>query len=71
MGKKPASMSEQIRDAVDASSMSRYRICKLTGISESNMSHFMSGGWLGQDNINALAKLLGMNITTRKPRKGA
>ena len=63
-------MSDQIRQAIDASDMSRYRICQLTDISESNMSRFMSGRWLGQENINALAELLGLSVKTekRKPK---
>ena len=70
MGKRRTSMSDQIRQAIDANDMSRYRICQLTDIAESNMSRFMAGGWLGQENINALAELLDLNITTGKPRKG-
>ena len=66
MGKRRTSMSDQIRQAIDASDKSRYRICQLTDIAESNMSRFMAGGWLGQDNINALAKLLGLSVKTEK-----
>lgn len=69
MGKRRTSMSDQIRQAIDANDMSRYRICQLTDIAESNMSRFMSGGWLGQDNMNALAEVLGMNIVSSKKTK--
>lgn len=71
MGKRRVSFSDQIRQAVDASGMSRYRICKEIGIAESTMSRFMSGGWLGKDNIDALADLLGLRITTGRRRRAS
>lgn len=66
MGKRHAKFSDQIRQAVDASDLSRYRICKLIGISESTMSRFMSGGWLGSENMDALADLLHLDVTNRE-----
>jgi predicted XRE-type DNA-binding protein len=69
MGRRRNTLSDQIRQAVDESGMSRYRICKELDISESNMSRFMSGGWLGQENINALADLLDLDLVQRKGRK--
>lgn len=63
---KRTKLSDQIRSAVDASGMSRYRICKELGIAQSTFSRFMSGGWLGVENMDALADLLGLNITTGK-----
>lgn len=68
MAQKRIKMSDQIRRAVDASGMSRYRISKELGIAESTMSRFMSGGGLSQSNIDALASLLGLNVTTNPPR---
>ena len=68
MVRRKTTFTDQIRDAVDASSMSRYRICKEIGIAESTMSRFMSGDWLGKENIDALAELLGLEVRTkRKP----
>ena len=46
MKPKPRKLSEQIRQAVDASELSRYRISKSLGIAESTMSRFMAGGGL-------------------------
>jgi transcriptional regulator with XRE-family HTH domain len=60
--KKMKKLSEQIRQAVDASGLSRYRICKEIGLAQSTMSRFMAGGWLGKENIDALADLLGLSI---------
>lgn len=69
MATKRMKLSDQIRRAVDASGMSRYRICKTLDIAESTMSRFMSGGWLGVENIDALADLLELDIVTGKRRR--
>ena len=73
MGKKRLGLTDQIRQAVDASGLSRYRICKALGIPESSMSRFMSGRTgLSLENLDALAELLDLNITAskRRTRKG-
>jgi transcriptional regulator with XRE-family HTH domain len=62
MAKKQKLMSDQIRAAVKASGMSRYRIAKEIGIAESGMSRFMSGAGLGMDVLDRLAALLGLRI---------
>jgi transcriptional regulator with XRE-family HTH domain len=65
MGKKREKLSDQIRRAIDASGLSRYRICKETGILQSVMSRFMSGqGGLSTERLDDLADLLGLNIAT-------
>ncbi len=57
------SLSDEIRGAVDASGLTRYRIAKELGIAESTMSRFMSGkGGLSMDYIDRLADLLGLHI---------
>jgi transcriptional regulator with XRE-family HTH domain len=66
-------LSEQIRRAVDACGMSRYRICKELGIAESTLSRFMSGqGGLSMEYLDALADLLDLDIARgkRPPRAG-
>ena len=63
---KRVKLSDQIRQAVDASGLSRYRIAKQTGMAESTMSRFMAGGWLGEGYMNALADLLGLRIVVAK-----
>jgi len=69
MGKQRAKLSDQVRQAVNASGMTRYRICKTLGMGESTMSRFMTGtGGLSMENLDALADLLDMNITVGKPR---
>jgi transcriptional regulator with XRE-family HTH domain len=62
-------LSEQIRRAVRASGLSWYRICKETGIHESAFSRFMAGkvGML-QQNLDAVADVLGLRVTAVNPR---
>ena len=72
MGRQRVKLSDQIRQAVDASGKSRYRIAKELGIAESTVSRFMSSkGGLSLDNLDALADLLDLDIKARKqPPKG-
>jgi transcriptional regulator with XRE-family HTH domain len=59
-------LSDEIREAVNDSGLTRYRIAKELGISESTMSRFMSGkGGLSLENIDRLADLLGLGIVVR------
>jgi transcriptional regulator with XRE-family HTH domain len=68
--KRKRTFSDQIRQAVKASGMSRYRICKEIGIAESLMSRFVAGkGFLGEANLDALAALLKLKVVTEKGRK--
>jgi transcriptional regulator with XRE-family HTH domain len=63
MGKRQAKMSDEIRQAVDDSGLSRYRICKELGIDQGLFSRFMAGtSALSLDNLDKLADLLGLKI---------
>jgi len=68
---KRANLSEQIRQAIKASGMSRYAICKRLDFSESVMSKFMRGqSGLSMETIDRLGDLLGLEIVARtKARK--
>jgi predicted XRE-type DNA-binding protein len=56
-------LSEQIRKAIDASGMSRYRICKEIGMPESNMSVFMGRKvGLSMATLDRLAAYLDLRI---------
>ena len=73
MAKRHVAFSDQIRKAIDASGLSRYRIAKETGISESMMSRFMSGhGGLSMAYLDRVAALIGLTVakerTSRKAR---
>jgi transcriptional regulator with XRE-family HTH domain len=63
---KSKSFTDQIRDAVKASKMSHYRLCKETGIDKASLSKFMSGErpGLSMDALNKLAALLKLRIVS-------
>ena len=68
-GTKP--LTDQLRQAIDESGLTRYRIAKETGISESALSQFYNGHrGLSMGALNALGEYLQLRITLgRKPSK--
>ena len=62
MASKRAEFSDEIRQAVDASGLSRYSICEATGIAESTMSRFMKGKGMSLRNIDSLARFLHLSV---------
>ena len=63
MGKKPTKLGDQIRQAIDDADVSRYAICKATGIDEGSFSRFMAGKvGLTLANLEAVAELLDLRI---------
>lgn len=63
-------LSQQIRDAVTTSGLTRYRIAVLAEVDHGQMSGFMSGKrGLGQDALDRLADVLGLRVVADK-RKG-
>jgi transcriptional regulator with XRE-family HTH domain len=68
MKRKPTKLSDRVRQAVDASGVSRYRICKETGIDKGLMSRFMAGrGTLSMQTLDALGAVLGLDVVARGP----
>ena len=67
--------SEQIRDAIEATGVSRYAIAEQTGISESVLSRFMSGSQsMSLASLDKIADALGLQVvvgvsSVQKPRK--
>lgn len=62
--------SDQIRAAIAASDITRYRICKKIGLPESSMSRFMAGrAGLSLETIDKLAELLGLSVLVRRRRR--
>jgi transcriptional regulator with XRE-family HTH domain len=58
--------SDQIREAVDASELSRYRICQEINLSQAAMSRFMAGrAGLSLEVLDRLAELLGLEVIKR------
>jgi transcriptional regulator with XRE-family HTH domain len=66
MKAKRTKLSDQLRQAIDASGKSRYQVCKETGIGQPTLSRFMHGqGGLSIDSLDRLADCLGLDITAR------
>jgi transcriptional regulator with XRE-family HTH domain len=63
MSKKRIQFSDQIRQAVDSSGLSRYRICKEAGIDQATFSRFMSGKvGLSMPTLDALTDVLKLDV---------
>ncbi|MCA8998861.1 MAG: helix-turn-helix transcriptional regulator [Planctomycetaceae bacterium] len=74
MVKKPTAstkLTDQLRQAIDESGMTRYRISQETGISESTLSKFYLGQrGLSMEALNALGECLQLTIHLgRKPEQ--
>lgn len=72
MAKKRTNLlTDQLRKAIDDSGLTRYRIAKETGISESALAQFYNGHrGLSMKALNALGEFLKLTITLgRKPEK--
>jgi hypothetical protein len=68
MSKQRPLLSDQLREAIKASRMSRYRISQETGIGQSALSLFCARKrGLSLQSIDAVAALLGLELKTRKP----
>ena len=61
-------MSDQIREAIEGSGLSRYRICRDTGIDQAAMSRFMAGTGITTDTIDKLADYLDLEIIQKQKR---
>ena len=58
-----ATLSEQLRRLIEESDLSRYRICKEIGLTESAMSRFMSGErGLSMDVLDRVFALLKLRV---------
>ena len=70
--RQPKTVSDQLRQAVRDSEMSRYQISRLTGIAESILSRFVnSDAGLSLGNFDRLCQALGLRLTSEKPAKQA
>ena len=64
-------LTDQLREAIDASGLSRYAVCKAIGVDQSTISRFMAGkAGLALDTVDKLGELLGLKlVATKKPAK--
>ena len=61
---KALKLSDQVRRAIRASGLSRYRIAKEAGLSESNLAQFYHGRrGLSMDAFDSIGKVLDLRIT--------
>jgi len=64
-------LTDQLRQAIDDSGMTRYRIAQETGISEATLSKFYLGQrGLSMEALNALGEFLGLRIVADREKKG-
>ncbi|HTQ40722.1 MAG TPA: hypothetical protein VMJ32_17000 [Pirellulales bacterium] len=67
MAKKYKLLSEQLRDAILGAEVSRARIARDCGLTESLLSRFLHGrGGLGQESIDTIGKYLGLQMIAGK-----
>lgn len=67
--KQRLSLSDELRQAIERSGLSRYSIWQQTGIDQGSLSKFMDGErGLGMESIDKLADLLGLHIAV-EPRR--
>lgn len=67
--KQRLSLSDELRQAIERSGLSRYSIWQQTGIDQGSLSKFMDGErGLGMESIDKLADLLGLHIAA-EPRR--
>ncbi|MCH7872526.1 MAG: helix-turn-helix domain-containing protein [Planctomycetes bacterium] len=65
MSKRPKleAFQDQLRQAINASELSRYRICKLAGFSQSTMSRFMvRRGSMSLPSVDRLIEVLDLEL---------
>ena len=70
--KQRLSLSDELRQAIERSGVSRYSIWQQTGIDQGSLSKFMDGErGLSIESIDQIAELLGLHICTAdaKPRR--
>ena len=67
---KPRKFSDQLRQAVKGCGLTRYRIAKQIGVSESLLSRFMSGeSGLSFAVLDRLAALIGLGVVVKAQGK--
>lgn len=72
MPRKPAPLSDQLRRAIVGSGVSRYRIAKETGVSQSSLALFVSGArGLSMEALDAVGQYLRLKIVKAPETRAA
>ena len=67
---KPKRFTDQLREAIEKSEVTRYRIAADTEIDQASLSRFMSGTTgLTTDNFDKLCEYLGLRLVADKPAR--
>jgi len=62
--KQPKSLAEQLREAIDGSALTRYQICKRSGVDHAQISRFMAGERdLLLESAGKVAAVLGLKLS--------
>lgn len=70
MSRKPVDIQVQLREVILGSEMSRYRLARLTGVSEATLSLFVNGHRsITMGSAAKLAVVLGLELTPIRRRK--
>ncbi len=70
MANRRKTMSDTVREAIKTCGVSRYRIAKETGITESSLSRFVaSGKGLSVESLDTLFEYLGLDVVPRKAKR--
>jgi transcriptional regulator with XRE-family HTH domain len=68
--KQTKPMSERLKEAIEQSGKTRYRIAQDTEIAESALSRFMSGErGLSMESLDRLLEYLGLEVVARKSKR--
>ena len=63
--RKPKTVSDQLRDIIEAGPLSRYRIAKDSGVDASQLLRFMRGdGRLTNDSLDKIGEVLKLQLNS-------
>jgi plasmid maintenance system antidote protein VapI len=64
-------LSDQIREAIETSGMTRYRLSALSGVHQAALSRFMRGKvGLTLDSVDRIGEVLGLRIVAKRRKDG-
>lgn len=70
--KRPATVSDQLKDAILNCGQTRYRIAQETGVTEATLSKFIHGHHgLSLETVDILGAYLGLQLVVSKPGHNA